>query len=131
MEPEHIPKMAIVALFGLSDFVQALFGLWNVAQTFQRFIDQILHDFLFICIYVNDILFVGWNIQDHISHVRQVFECLKQYGIVINPIKCVFSQTKVTFLGYHISVDGISPWPDKVKSIQDSLAPWWDTCTNS
>lgn len=37
--------------------------------------------------------------QEHIDHVHQVFERLKQYGLVLNPLKYVFGQSEVTFFG--------------------------------
>ena len=40
--PDDIPKTAIATPFGLFEFLQMPFGLRNVAQTFQRFINQVL-----------------------------------------------------------------------------------------
>ena len=123
VEPEHIPKTAIITPFGLFEFVRVPFGLRNAAQTFQRFIDQVLQDLPFVCAYIDDVLIASTNEQEHISHVRQVFERFKQHGVVINPVKCAFGQPEVTFLGHHISADGISPSADKVKSIQEFPVP--------
>ena len=119
MEVEHIPKTVIVTLFGLFEFLCVLFGWQNVAQTFQRFIDRVLQNLPFACAYIDDMLIASQNEQEHISHVRQVFEHFQQYGVVINPLKYIFGCPEVTFLGYHISAEGISSSADKIKSIQD------------
>ena len=57
------------------------------------------------------------------DHVRQVFERLKQYGVVLNPLKCTFGQSEVIFLRHHISERGISPSPETAKSIRDFPIP--------
>lgn len=123
VEPEHIPKTAIITPFGMFEFMRVPFGLRNAAQTFQRFIDQVLSDLPFVCAYIDDVLIASQTRKEHIGHVRQVFERLKQYGIVLNPLKCAFGQSEVIFLGHHISEGGISPSPEMVKSIQNFPIP--------
>ncbi|TNN16867.1 Retrovirus-related Pol polyprotein, partial [Schistosoma japonicum] len=43
MAENDIPKTAIVTPFGLYEFLRMPFGLRNAAQTFQRFIDDVIH----------------------------------------------------------------------------------------
>lgn len=52
---EGIPKMAITAPFNLFDFVCMTFGLRNVAQTFQRFMDQVTRGSLFLFAFIDDV----------------------------------------------------------------------------
>ena len=42
LAPEDIPKTAIATPFGLFEFVRMPFGLKNAAQSFQRFMDEVL-----------------------------------------------------------------------------------------
>jgi len=48
---------------------------------------------------------------------------LEEYGVVINPAKCVFSQEEVKFVSYLVSRAGIRPLPDRVKAILEYQKP--------
>ena len=56
VEPADIPKTAIITPFGLFEFLRMPFGLRNAAQTFQRFIDQVLQGLPFSYAYLDDLL---------------------------------------------------------------------------
>ena len=75
------------------------FGLRNATQTFQRFIDEVLCDLHFCYSYIDDVLIACRDVNDHL---RQVFQRFLQYGVVINPFKCEFGVTQLTFLGHRL-----------------------------
>ena len=52
---EDIPKTAITTPFGLFEFPFIIFGPRNAAQTFQRFIDEVLRGLDFCYSYIDDI----------------------------------------------------------------------------
>lgn len=120
---DDIPKTAITTPFGLFELGFMGFGLRNAAQTFQRFIDEILGDLEFCFPYLDDILIASCSTNEHEHHLRQVFERLKEHGVLINSSKCVFGQPEVTFLGHKISNAGTTPLPEKVQAIMDFPRP--------
>jgi len=120
---EDIPKTAITTPFGLFEFPFMTFGLRNAAQTFQRFIDNILRGLDFCYAYIDDILIASSSQEEHLNHLRTLFQRLEKYGVVINPGKCVFGQPEVKFLGYLVSGAGTSPLPGKVEAIRDFKRP--------
>ena len=48
VHPDDSPKTAISIQFGLFEFLHMPFGLRNAAQTFQRFIDEVLRGLDFV-----------------------------------------------------------------------------------
>lgn len=127
VHPDDIPKTAIVTPFGLLEFLRMPFGLRNAAQTFQRFIDQVLHGLHFAFVYIDDVLIASSTPQEHQHHLRLIFERFQKYGVIINPSKCEFGVSQLHFLGHLVSTDGISPLTNRVKVIQEFPIPTTQT----
>ena len=121
--PEDIPKTAITTPFGLFKFIRMPFGLRNTAQTFQRFMDQVLHGLNFAYAYIDDVLIASTDSDQHLDHLRQVLSHFDHYGVIINPHKCTFGVPELHFLGHHVSKDGICPLEEKVKVTRDFPTP--------
>ena len=120
---EDIQKTAITTPFGLFEFRFMSFGLRNAAQTFQRFIDEVLRGLDFVYVYLDDILAASDSEFQYKEHLRQVFRRLNDYGVVINVTKCTFGVNELIFLGYAVSSKGIKPSPEKVQTILNFPKP--------
>lgn len=120
---DDIPKTAITTPFGMFEFQFMTFGLRNAAQTFQRFVDEMMRGLDFVYCYLDDFLVFSKDEHEHEYHLRQVFTRLRDYGMVINTSKCVFGAPEVTFLGYRISESGTKPLDEKVQAIKDLPLP--------
>ena len=121
--PADVPKTAVTTPFGLFEFVKMPFGLRNAAQTFQRFMDQVLRGIPSAYVYIDDVLVASPTPEQHLKDLRMVFERLSAHGIVINPNKCIFGVPELDFLGHHINHHGITPLPEKVQAIRDFPQP--------
>ena len=121
--PEDIPKTAVTTPFGLFEFVKMPFGLRNAAQTFQRFMDQVLHGIPSVYVYIDDVLIASPTPEQHLKDLSAVFTRLAAHGILINPNKCLFGAHSLHFLGHTIDRHGISPTPEKVKAINEFPQP--------
>ena len=71
---EDVHKTAITTPFGFYEFVQMPFGIRNAAQTFQHFIDRVLHGLHFSYSDIDNVLIASTNAKEHKSHLQQVFE---------------------------------------------------------
>lgn len=120
---DDIHKTAITTPFGMFEFLRMPFGLRNAAQTFQRFIDEVLKDLPFTYPYLDDVLIASETEDEHLEHLKKVFTRLEQFGISINKEKCLFGETSIEFLGHTITQDGISPLQSKCEVIREFPLP--------
>ena len=118
-----IGKTAVITPFGLYIFPRCPFGLKNAGQDFQRMMDAILGDLPFCFVYLDDILVFSNNRQEHLEHLRQIFDILAANGLVVNRAKCILGVTQLNFLGFHVDKDGITPLQEKVDAINATKAP--------
>ena len=120
-------KTAFRTRYGHFEFTVLPFGLTNAPATFMRLMNDILRPYLdkFVLAFLDDVLIYSRTPEEHVLHVRQVLEALRQNKLYAKPSKCEFFKESVEFLGHIVSADGIRPVEDKVKAV---LA--WPTPTN-
>lgn len=123
LNPADIEKTAIITPFGLFEFTVMTFGLRNAAQTFQRFIDTVFRGLEFVFPYLDDILVASSTAAQHVIDLREVFERLRKFGLIINAEKCHFARSEVQFLGHEITKDAIKPLSSKVEAIDNFPRP--------
>ena len=81
---DDIAKTAIITPSGLYDFCRMSCGLRNAAQTLQQFIDDVCRDLHFVFIYLDDVI-ASSCLDEHLQHLRMLFQRLSDHGLVINP----------------------------------------------
>lgn len=123
IHPDDIPKTAIITPFGLFEYTHMPFGLRNAGASFQRLIDSILHGLDFVFPFHDDILIASDSHEQHLEHLKIVFQRLKEHGMTINSDKCEFGQTKIKYCGHLITPNGLSPLPEKVEAITQYKKP--------
>jgi len=101
------------------------FSLTNAPIAFQRFINDIFSDLLDVCvvIYLNNILIYLNNMFKHHWHVKEVLKHLCKAGLYAKVEKCKFYSKLVEYLGYILSLSGLTMSDDKIKIIQDWPEP--------
>ncbi|GFQ64763.1 hypothetical protein TNCT_530031 [Trichonephila clavata] len=99
------------------------FGLRNAGQTFQRFIDGVLHGLDFCFAYIDDILVFSANSDENEQHLSILFQRLSDHGLLVNVSKSFLVKISVTFLGYQVSSEGTRPLPDRIADLQNFSVP--------
>jgi hypothetical protein len=77
VNPDDVQKTAFTTPFGLFEFPFMSSGLPNAAQTFQRFMDEILRGFDFCFSYIDDILVYSRSPDEHEQHLRTLYRQLQ------------------------------------------------------
>ena len=81
--------------------------------------DEVIRGLDFCYAYIDDILVAFTDFKTHMKHLREPFDRLHNYRVVVNQAKCIFGQPEVQFLGYIVSILETCPMPDKVQSVLD------------
>ena len=119
LESEAIPKTAFVTPDGHYQFKRLGMGLCNAPATFQRLMYKVLGNLLWTnsMAYLDDIVVFSKNFDDHINHVREVLDRLRQAGLKLKPKKCSVARKFLPYLGHVVSGTGVTPDPENLKAL--------------
>ena len=94
-------------------------GLKNAGSTFARMMKAVLGPQLQknIIAYVDDIVVMSKNEEDHIADLKETFANLREAGLKLNLEKCVFGVSQGKMLGYIIGPEGIQANQEKTMAI--------------
>ena len=119
-------KTSVITPFGAYCYTTISFGLKNARATYQRAIQQCLHDKIRDDLdeaYVHHVVVKTRDASTLINNLDRTFKALNKYKWKLNPKKCIFGVPSGKLLGNVISRDGISPNPSKVRAVLDMRTP--------
>lgn len=123
MKPGEEYKTAFQTHCGHFEFRVMAFGLSGAPGTFQEAMNSTLHPYLrkFVLVFFDDILIYSKTYEEHVVHVRMVFELLAKDQWKIKISKCHFAQRQINYLGHTISEEGMSTYSSKISAISQCL----------
>ena len=73
----------------------------------------------------NNIIVYSKTFEAHVENLQEVFDQLKEASLKLIAKKCQLFSTRVVYLGYQVSAEGISTDSQKIYAIQE-----WPQVTN-
>ncbi|GFX66610.1 retrovirus-related Pol polyprotein from transposon 17.6 [Trichonephila clavipes] len=115
---------SFVTTFGTFKPLRLPFGLKNVPYYFSRLMANLLRNCEdFAVPYLDDIAIFSLAWDDHLKHLKNVFDRLRSAKLHIKPSKCQFAQAYVKYLG-HLVGQGLRTHGElKVQVIKDFPIP--------
>nr|ABA97718.2 retrotransposon protein, putative, Ty3-gypsy subclass [Oryza sativa Japonica Group] len=125
MAKEDEEKTTFITPFGVICYIKMPFGLITAGNTFQHTVQGALSDQLGnnVEAYVDDIVVKTKTSDSLIDDLRETFDNLRRYRLMVNPEKCTFGVPSGKLLGFLVSSKGIEANPEKIKAIEDMESP--------
>ena len=125
--PKHVPRTLFTTPDGTMESLVMQQGDCNAGATYQTLMNHLFASYLgvFMFVYLDDIIIFSDTIEDHIKHVRIVFDVLRKERLFLKANKMQFFAEELKILGHIIDDGGIRMDPHKVDKITN-----WKTPTN-
>jgi hypothetical protein len=115
-------KMNFITPWRTHAYVRIPFRLMNVGATFQRVMDHAMLGNIMVD-YQEDMIVYSKLRENHLSHIKVVFECCSLYNISLNPRKYLFSFLEGNLLGHIVRNYGIYIDLNIIKAIAELKPP--------
>ena len=120
---DSIPKTAFTSPFGKYEYVKVPFRLAQAPAYFQELMTGVLKDLPFAMAYLDDIIIYSSTPEEHLQHIKIVFEKLRHAKLSMKLSKCHFFAKEMQYLGHILGVEGIKPVPAKTEAIKAMHPP--------
>jgi hypothetical protein len=118
-------KTIFITPFGIFCYTKMAFGLKNGRATYQKYVHIVLKGQIGwnVEAYIDDIVVKSEKRGDLLDDLKETFDDLRKFKMMLNPKKCVFGVSSGKLLGYMVSSQGIEVNPKEVKAIEKLQPP--------
>ena len=109
LSPKDKEKTAFCSPVGLWQWTNMPQGLKNSPATWCHLMQKVFNTIPTerLILYMDDICVVSNSFEDHLRHLQEVFDCLRQHGLKIKAKKCHLAKDEVVWLGHKVSRAGV------------------------
>lgn len=123
LDPETVKLTTFITPFGRYFMKRLPFGISSAPEIFQRTMTELLRGTDGVICYFDDILCHTSTMEEHELLLGRVFKRLKEDGLQLNPEKCEYRKSEITFLGYIISKDSVRADDSKIAAMVNMTEP--------
>ena len=111
LSKEDGPKTAFSTRDNHYQFTVLPQGITNGPATFQRVINHMLGParWKYALAYIDDVIIYSKTVNEHLSHLKEICQILKNARFRLNPEKCEIARTQTDYLGHQIKNGEIRP----------------------
>lgn len=126
LDPEVTKFFAFATPDGQFEYTRLPFGFCEAPAKFQRRLIQILQPLIKdnkVIVYIDDILIPSSSVSENLIVLKQVLVELKRHDFQLNYNKCAFLKSKIEYLGYIVSAEGITLSPRHIAAVENFPVP--------
>jgi archaellum component FlaC len=114
-------KTAFLTRGGLYEFTVGAFGLTSMVATFQRLMNLVLSGLSWkMCLcFLDDVIVLSDNFENHLSRLGLVLDRIRAAGLKLKPEKCFLFRSRVKFLGFYVSQNGLEVDSERTRAIRE------------
>ena len=109
----------VVDSYGKFQWCRMPFSLEQAPTRYNSLMLKIFFLFIdkFVIFYMDDLRIFSMTEEEHLEHIRLVFQKFQQSGLKLKFKKCALFKSQVEYLGHLITTERIKPLQDKVDAI--------------
>ena len=125
LSKEDRPKTAFSTRDNHYQFTVLPQGITNGPATFQRVINHILGPtrWKYALAYIDDVIIYSKTFENHLEHLNEICQILKNARFRLNPEKCEIARTQTDYLGHRIAHGEIRPSPNNIRGLLNTQLP--------
>jgi transposase InsO family protein len=125
LSKEDRPKTAFSTRDNHYQFTVLPQGITNGPATFQRVINSILGPtrWRYALAYIDDVIIYSKTFNEHLSHLNDICQILKNARFRLNPEKCEIARTQTDYLGHQVTSGEIRPSPHNIHGLLNTKLP--------